>query len=152
MNHDDYNRLLKSLRLGTRMGTDAAREVFEYVLEHHPKQARSIALKVVSIVAFEEAEFPARWDPTDEAPSERLAYTVDEAAQLVGVGVTAMRRQLLAGNLGAVKIGDRGTRIPRVELIRWMNSLPIWETSGPIAPVTPNSPRIHPRRPGEDAL
>lgn len=50
----------------------------------------------------------------------RGALRPDEAADYLGVGETTVRELIRAGELGAVSIGQRGLRIPIVELDRWI--------------------------------
>lgn len=50
----------------------------------------------------------------------RGALRPDEAAEYLGCGETTVRELINAGELGAVRIGTRGLRIPVAELDRWL--------------------------------
>lgn len=52
-------------------------------------------------------------------PSPRLAYSIDEAAELLGVGKTAFREYVLP-QLRVVKVGTKPI-IPRRELEAWLD-------------------------------
>lgn len=54
---------------------------------------------------------------THEQPPERLAYSIAEAAQLLGVSESTVKRLLASGKLAAVKVGGH-RRISRTELYR----------------------------------
>lgn len=58
-----------------------------------------------------------------EVSSEKLAYTVKEAANALGIGRTTVCRAISEGELAAVKLGSR-TLIPSEALRTWIGSLP----------------------------
>lgn len=60
---------------------------------------------------------------TDLPPGSKLAYTVDEAAQALGVGVTTMWTMLREGDVVAKKVRGR-TVVPREELVRVIDEAP----------------------------
>ena len=51
---------------------------------------------------------------------DRLAYTVKEAAESVGVGETQMRELLLRGEIPSKKVGRRRL-VPRWALEEWLD-------------------------------
>jgi len=53
----------------------------------------------------------------------RIAYTVDEVVELLGVGRTTLYEAIKAGDLQTKKLGRR-TLILAEELDRWVDSLP----------------------------
>ena len=55
--------------------------------------------------------------------STKLAYTIPEAAEAVGLSRSMLYEQLSRGKLRAVKCGGR-TLLQRIELERWLRSLP----------------------------
>nr|WP_314431445.1 helix-turn-helix domain-containing protein [uncultured Brevundimonas sp.] len=59
----------------------------------------------------------------DLPPGSKLAYTVDEAAQALGVGVTTMWTMLREGEVVAKKVRGR-TVVPRDELLRVIEEAP----------------------------
>lgn len=59
----------------------------------------------------------------DLPPGSKLAYTVDEAAQALGVGVTTMWTMLREGEVVAKKVRGR-TVVPREELLRVIDEAP----------------------------
>jgi excisionase family DNA binding protein len=63
---------------------------------------------------------------TPVAPIERLAYTVAEAAECIGLGHTRMGDQVRAGRIRVVRIGKR-ILIPRDALREFLdaNSEPV---------------------------
>ena len=54
---------------------------------------------------------------------ERIAYSVDEAAQSAGIGLTKLREEIRQGRLVARKIGKR-TVITATDLSSWAAQLP----------------------------
>jgi excisionase family DNA binding protein len=54
---------------------------------------------------------------------ERIAYSVDEAAQSAGIGLTKLRQEIREGRLVARKIGKR-TVITATDLTAWALQLP----------------------------
>jgi excisionase family DNA binding protein len=59
------------------------------------------------------------------AASPRLTYTVEEAAQLTGVGRTTLFNEIAAGHLPSVAIGRKGRGagrrlILRDDLVAWL--------------------------------
>ena len=64
-----------------------------------------------------------------EISSEKLSYTIAEAARALGIGKSTLYLALAAGKLSARKCGAR-TLIPADELKRFVSTLP------PARPVT----------------
>ncbi len=63
------------------------------------------------------------------APQEsRLAYDVNEAARVSGLGRSTVYEEIGAGRLVARKVGKR-TLILAADLNEWLNSLPKMEAS-----------------------
>ena len=58
-----------------------------------------------------------------ELPPEKLAYSIKEAAAVVGVGRTTLWKAITEERLLAVKLGTR-TLIPKDALRAWISSLP----------------------------
>lgn len=58
-----------------------------------------------------------------ELPPEKLAYSIKEAAAVVGVGRTTLWKAITEERLLAVKLGTR-TLIPSDALRAWISSLP----------------------------
>ena len=54
---------------------------------------------------------------------ERIAYSVDEAAQSAGIGLTKLREEIREGRLVARKIGKR-TVVTVTDLAAWAAQLP----------------------------
>jgi excisionase family DNA binding protein len=54
---------------------------------------------------------------------QRIAYSVDEAAQRVGIGPTKLREEIREGRLVARKVGKR-TLITASDLAAWAHRLP----------------------------
>jgi excisionase family DNA binding protein len=46
-------------------------------------------------------------EPTTDGPAERLAYSVDEAAQITGLSRDLLYDQMRAGQLAYLKVGRR---------------------------------------------
>lgn len=65
-------------------------------------------------------------------PTGIMAYTLDQACELVGVGRTKLYAEIKSGRLKVKKCGTR-TIVPREELQGWLDSLP-----QPEAPVMPD--------------
>jgi excisionase family DNA binding protein len=61
--------------------------------------------------------------PETSTPAERLAYSVDEAAQLTGLSRDLLYDQMRHGNLGFIKIGRRRL-ITRQHLERFLDLTP----------------------------
>jgi excisionase family DNA binding protein len=57
-------------------------------------------------------------------PTEALAYSVVDAAKLLGTSRSAIYLELKAGRMTGRKSGRR-TLIPRAEIDRWLSSLPV---------------------------
>lgn len=53
--------------------------------------------------------------------SERLTWTVDEVAAMLGVGETTVREQIKAGVIPARRLGNRIV-IPKGPFQRWLDS------------------------------
>ena len=53
-------------------------------------------------------------------PDDRLMFTMQEAAQVLRVSISAVKRQVSIGNLEVVRIG-RTVRISRQALFKFMN-------------------------------
>lgn len=60
---------------------------------------------------------------------QQLAYTVEQAAAASSISRRQLYRHLKAGRLEAVKDGNR-TLIPRRALLRFLRSLPAYESRG----------------------
>lgn len=58
-----------------------------------------------------------------------LAYSVDQAAAVIGISPRQIYRHLASGRLCAIKDGHR-TLIRRRELLRFLRSLPAYEPPG----------------------
>ncbi len=56
-------------------------------------------------------------------PGSKLAYTVDEAAQALGVGATTMWKMIREGDVVAKKVRGR-TVVPREDLQRVIDQAP----------------------------
>lgn len=58
--------------------------------------------------------------------TERLAYTIAEAAEAVGVSVTTIRRAIASGALPVRFLGQGRTRpsIDRDDLVAWIKAAP----------------------------
>jgi excisionase family DNA binding protein len=54
---------------------------------------------------------------------ERIAYSIDEAAQSAGIGLTKLREEIREGRLVARKIGKR-TVVTVTDLAAWAEQLP----------------------------
>ena len=54
---------------------------------------------------------------------QRIAYSVHEAAEAVGIGLTKLREEIASGNLRARKLGKR-TMITIAELNQWLDKMP----------------------------
>ena len=54
---------------------------------------------------------------------QRVAYGMDEAAQMAGIGLTKLREEIAAKRLRARKLGSR-TIITRDDLVEWAARLP----------------------------
>jgi excisionase family DNA binding protein len=63
-----------------------------------------------------------------QEPTDRLAYSPDEAAKLAGIGRTFLFSEMKAGRLRARKAGAR-TLIEADDLKRWLASLPTKSTA-----------------------
>lgn len=124
----DYNKALADLHEGGAKGADAAAWVFGYMAGAHPEQVAPIAIKLLALLGCER-ELDAKF-PTASPLPPRLAFSVRQAAEAVGISPTSLRRQILAGQLGAVTCGSK-TLIPHSELVDWFASLPAWEPEGP---------------------
>jgi len=61
--------------------------------------------------------------PPPEIPPEKLAYTMKEAADVLGVGKSTLYKALAAGKLSAIKLGSR-TLIPADALRQWVAAMP----------------------------
>jgi excisionase family DNA binding protein len=61
--------------------------------------------------------------PPPEIPSEKLTYTIKEAAAALGVGRTTLWRAVSDGKLTAIKFGSR-TLIPADGLRQWIAAMP----------------------------
>lgn len=61
--------------------------------------------------------------PPPEFPREKLTYTVKEAAVAIGVSKSTIYKAFAAGNLSAIKLGNR-TLIPADALRAWMQGMP----------------------------
>lgn len=59
----------------------------------------------------------------DLPPGSKLAYTVDEAAQALGVGTTTMWKMIREGDVVAKKVRGR-TVVPREDLQRVIDQAP----------------------------
>jgi excisionase family DNA binding protein len=55
--------------------------------------------------------------------SQRISYSLDEAAKAAGIGLTKLREEIHARRLRARKVGSR-TLITADDLERWAASLP----------------------------
>jgi excisionase family DNA binding protein len=55
--------------------------------------------------------------------SDRISYSLDEAAETAGIGLTKLREEIAAKRLRARKIGSR-TVITRDDLKAWAAALP----------------------------
>ena len=61
--------------------------------------------------------------PPPGIPPEKLAYTVKEAAAVLGIGRTTLWQAISDGRLVALKVGSR-TLIPADTLRQWFASMP----------------------------
>ncbi|WP_407122847.1 helix-turn-helix domain-containing protein [Bradyrhizobium sp. STM 3561] len=59
--------------------------------------------------------------------SDRISYSVQEVAELTGVGLTKLREEIQANRLVARKLGKR-TLITASDLAAWAHGLPRFET------------------------
>ena len=55
--------------------------------------------------------------------SQRVSYSMDEAAETAGIGLTKLREEIAARRLRARKLGSR-TIITRDDLVDWVTRLP----------------------------
>ena len=55
--------------------------------------------------------------------SQRVSYSLDEAAKAAGIGLTKLREEIAAKRLRARKLGSR-TIITREDLVEWAARLP----------------------------
>ena len=51
----------------------------------------------------------------------RAAYRRNEAAQILGIGVSTVDKMIRLGQLRVIKIGERGVRISHAEIERLVN-------------------------------
>jgi len=49
----------------------------------------------------------------------RVAFTLNEVAELVGVSLKTVRREVDRGNLNVARVGERRVRVSAPELARW---------------------------------
>jgi excisionase family DNA binding protein len=56
-------------------------------------------------------------------PTSNIAYTLDQACEIVGLGKTKLYAEIKAGRLKIKKCGARSI-VPRDELQRWLDNLP----------------------------
>jgi len=49
----------------------------------------------------------------------RVAFTLNEVAELVGVSLRTVRREVDRGNLNVARVGERRVRVSAPELARW---------------------------------
>ena len=56
-------------------------------------------------------------------PEEKLAYTVKEALEAIGIGHSKLYEEIAAGRLKARKLGAR-TLILKTDLQAWLDALP----------------------------
>ena len=68
-------------------------------------------------------------------PHRRLSYSVQEAAEVTGVGRSLLYEEIAAGHLVARKVGSKRTVILAADLEAWLNALPIAEAFGRTATV-----------------
>lgn len=61
--------------------------------------------------------------PPPELPSEKLAFTLKEAASTLGVSKSTLYKALADGKLSAIKLGNR-TLIPAEAFKAWIASMP----------------------------
>jgi excisionase family DNA binding protein len=54
---------------------------------------------------------------------EKFAFSIDEAAQSAGIGLTKLREEIREGRLTARKVGKR-TLITASDLAKWVAELP----------------------------
>ena len=57
-----------------------------------------------------------------------LAYSVPEAAKLIGLGLTRTYAEINSGNLKAIKVGRR-TIIRREAIEHWLENLPAYPSA-----------------------
>jgi excisionase family DNA binding protein len=112
---DDQRCSIPRVALGVAEGCNAADD------DSHPPTAQPARKKLAKQVPYHEDSFvllPARAGP-DRRSNERLAYSPDEAAKLVGVGRTFLYAALRDGELVSHKIGARRL-ITRAALEAWL--------------------------------
>lgn len=99
-----------------------------FVLCQHLRAAIDVFEEIASAPYREErpaevAPPPPAPLPPRELPTEKLAYTIKEAAIALGLGKTTLYAAMKAGAFKVVKIGNR-TLIPSDGLRAWFESLP----------------------------
>jgi len=67
----------------------------------------------------------------------QVAYTVAQAARVVGRSQTRIKELIRQGTIGAYREGPKLVLVPRSELERWVASLPVYEP-----PVKKSSPNV----------
>jgi excisionase family DNA binding protein len=65
-----------------------------------------------------------RYSPA-EITVEQIAYTVQQAARMIGRSERKIKDLIATGRLTAFQDGPRKIMITRAELERWVNSLPV---------------------------
>jgi excisionase family DNA binding protein len=54
----------------------------------------------------------------EDIPATRTRFTPDQAAKLLGVGASTVRRRIRMGDIDVIKVSDRKQWIPRSEIER----------------------------------
>lgn len=100
-----------------------------HAVERHRRHCRDNGIAVpVELFALVELlsghqELPEPWPlprPGDDA-GVPMAVDFTEAGRLLSVSTSTVRRLVKAGDLAAVDIGQRGRRIARAELVRYLD-------------------------------
>ena len=120
----DYLQTLRELYSDGPNAAKIATEVFTHLLVEHPERAAAWAMHaVISLEARETVDVDAAGEI---AAKPKLAYTVAETAEQLGVSRATVYRWMRNGEIGAVRAGGV-TLIPGAELIAWLRGLPSWE-------------------------
>ena len=68
----------------------------------------------------------------------RMAFTLYEVAELVGVSLRTIRREVDRGNLNVARVGERRVRVSAPELARWWKEKgggELWLTGHPFTTI-----------------
>lgn len=67
----------------------------------------------------------------EQVGAEPLTYTVEQAAQVVGVSYSTIRRAYNGGRLKVIYLGEGQTkpRIRRSDLLQWLDAAPVRESA-----------------------